>query len=162
VENFSIREIIEQAVQTERLGNGFYSNMAQRFKENDKLKNLFELLATKERQHEIKFSELKNKVKDEEPEGWEEASQYLRAIVESEFFLGKHKSLPSLEHLRKTEDAVRYALGFEKETLLYYHGLREIVRERKIMDEIINEEKSHIVWLNEYKNKLQIKNQNET
>ncbi|MCK5511683.1 MAG: hypothetical protein KAI96_02680, partial [Thermodesulfovibrionia bacterium] len=89
MEHFSIREIIEQAVQTERLGNGFYSNMAQRFKENDKLKNLFELLATKERQHEIKFSELKNKIKDEEPEGWEEASQYLRAIVESEFFLGK-------------------------------------------------------------------------
>ncbi len=161
MEQFSIEEVIEQAVQTERFGNGFYTKMAERFKENEKLRNLFEELATQELQHERKFSELKNKIMNEKPEGWEEVSQYLRAIVESEFFLGKYKSLPLLEHLQKTEDALHYAIGFEKETLLYYYGMRDIVREREIMDEIINEEKSHILWLNEYKNTFKLKNQNE-
>ena len=149
MEKYSVGEIVEQAVQTERLGREFYVSMAGRFKENNRLKDLFGLLASKELQHEKKFSELTKKIKDEEPPGWEEVSRYLRAIVESEFFLGRNKSLPSLEHLKKAEDAVKYALGFEKETLLYYYVLKEVVMEKGIVGEIIDEEKSHIVWLKE-------------
>ena len=73
------------------------------------------MLAVNEQQHEKRFSELKNKIKNEEIEGWGDVSQYLRAIVESEFFLGKNKSLPSLEHAKTVTDAVNFALGFEKE-----------------------------------------------
>jgi rubrerythrin len=32
--------------------------------------------------------------------------------------------------------------------------LRSIVREKKVMDEIITEEKNHIVWLQRYKGGL--------
>lgn len=120
MDKFSTREVIEQAVQTEKLGCEFYTAMAKRFKENEKLKNLFEMLAVKEQQHEKRFSELKNKIEDEEIENSEEVSQYLRAIIESEFFLGKNKSLPSLEHGKTVTDAVNFALVFEREALLYY------------------------------------------
>ena len=75
----------------------------------------------------------------------------MRAIVESEFFLGKEKSLPSLEHLKTTEDAVHFAIGFEKETLLYFHSLKDVVKEKEVVDEIINEEKSHIRWLSDFR-----------
>jgi len=37
---------------------------------------------------------------------------------------------------------VKFALGFEKETLLYFMELRKIVKEKEVMDEVINEEKS--------------------
>ena len=154
MEKFSIREVVAQAVQTEKLGYEFYTAMAKRFKENEKLKNLFEMLAVKEQQHEKRFSELKNKIEDEEIENWEEVSQYLRAIVESEFFLGKNKSLPLLEHAKTVTDAVNFALGFEKETLLYYYNLKDIVKEKEIVDEIIKEEKQHIIWLHEFKKGL--------
>ncbi len=160
MESFSIKEVIEQAVQTEKLGYKFYITMAERFEKDEKLKKLFETLALKEQRHEKTFSELKKIIGDERPENWEEASQYLRAIVESEFFLGKNKSLPLLEHVKTTIDAVNFALGFEKETLLYFHSLRDIVKEKEIVDEIINEEKSHIMWLSEYKANSKIKNQN--
>jgi len=59
-----------------------------------------------------------------------------------------------MERVRTAQDAVNFALGFEKETLLYYMELRSIVREKKVMDEIINEEKSHIVWLQRLKSSL--------
>ena len=156
MDKFSTREVIEQAVQTERLGCEFYTAMAKRFKENDKLKNLFEMLAVNEQQHEKRFSELKNKIKikNEEVEGWEDVSQYLRAIVESEFFLGKNKSLPSLEHVKTIVDALNFALGFEKETLLYYHSLKDIIDEKDVMNDIIKEEKQHIIWLHELKRSL--------
>ncbi len=154
MDKFSTREVIEQAVQTEKLGCEFYTAMAKRFKENEKLKNLFEMLAVNEQQHEKRFSELKNKIEDEEIENWEEVSQYLRAIVESEFFLGKNKSLPLLEHVKTANDALNFALEFEKETLLYYHSLNNIIDEKDVMNDIIKEEKQHIIWLHELKRSL--------
>ena len=147
MEKYSISEVIEQAVQTEKLGAGFYTEMAGKFEDNKKIKKLFKTLAAMESAHELKFSELKNRVKDEKIEGWEEVSQYLRAIVESAFFLGQGKSLSSMRNVKTESDAVNYALGFEKETLLYYLGIREIIKGKKAINEIIKEEKSHIVLL---------------
>jgi rubrerythrin len=149
MENYSIREIIEQAIQTEKLGYGFYSEMAERYGENETMKGLFETLAGQEMKHEKMFSALKEKTGDELIENWEEASKYLRAIVESEYFLGKGKSLTSLEHLKSEMDIIKYAIRFEKETLLYYHSLRDIVNDKETIDVLIREEKSHIVWLND-------------
>ncbi len=148
---FSISEVIEQAVQMEKLGYEFYTAMAERFKKNEGLRELFEILAIKELQHEKRFSELKKKTGNIELEGWEEATKYLRAIVESEFVLGRGKSLPSLEYVKTATDATNFALNFEKETLLYFHSLRDVVAEKGIVDEIINEEKTHIVWLCEFR-----------
>ena len=64
---------------------------------------------------------------------------------------GKNKSLPSLEHVKSIGDAVNFAMGFEKETLLYFYEIRNIIKEKDIVDEIINEEKSHIMWLSRFK-----------
>lgn len=154
MKSFSVREIVEQAVQTEKLGYEFYTLMAGKFKEKEGFSDFFKELAVKERQHEKIFSGLRNKVGDEEIEGQEEVEQYLKAIVESEFFLGKNKSLPLLKYVKTAADAVKFALGFERETLLYFYKLRDVIKEKKIVDEIIKEEQSHIVWLNEYKTKL--------
>jgi rubrerythrin len=147
MERLSIIEVIEQAVQTEVLGNEFYSGMARKFEEDEGLRNLFETLAQKELLHKQHFQELKEITGETEPEGWEEASKYFRAIVESEFFLGKGKSLPSLEHIKTARDAVKFAISFEKETMLYFLGIRDVVKDREVVDEIINEERSHIMWL---------------
>ena len=146
---FSVREVIEQAIQTEKTGNEFYTAMAKKFHENNELKKLFETLAAQEIRHEQVFTALKNKVKDEAPEGWDEVSLYLKAIVDSEFFLGKDKSLSAARNVNSSAEAIKFALGFERETLLYYYGLRDMIQEKKVVDEIISEEKSHIVWLSD-------------
>lgn len=151
MERYSIREVVEQAVRTERLGYEFYTTIAKRFEKNEGLKRLFDTLAGKELVHEKMFLELRDMMGEEEPEAWAEVSEYMRAIVESEFFLGREKSLPSLEHVNTAEDAVRFAMGFEKETLLYFYALRDAVKETDMVDEIINEERSHIMWLAKFK-----------
>lgn len=150
MEKFSIREIIEQAVQTERIGAKFYDEMARRFQENKDIKALFETLSAKEVQHEMTFSRLKEKV-NEDIEGEDEFSEYLRAIVESAFFLGKDKSLTTMDEVRTVSDALAHALSFEKETLLYYVGLRDALEEKDLLDMIIKEEKSHIAWLSKFR-----------
>ena len=154
MEKYSIREIIEQAIQTEKLGNEFYTKMAEKFHDNQELKRLFETLSAHEARHEKSFVALSEKMKDEEPEGWDEVTLYLRAIVDSEFFLGKDKCLPSLEHVKTAGEAVDFALCFERETLLYYYAMREATKEKEILDKIIAEEKSHITWLNNLRRSL--------
>jgi rubrerythrin len=144
---FSIKEVVEQAVQTEKLGHEFYAAMARKFHDNNELRKLFELLAAHELKHGTSFSALEKTIGDQQIEGWDEVTQYLRAIVDSEFFLGKDKCLPSLEHVKTAAEAIDFALCFERETLLYYYTLRESIKEKNILDAIINEEKSHIVWL---------------
>jgi rubrerythrin len=144
---FSVREVIEQAIQTEKTGNEFYTAMAKKFHENNELKKLFGTLAAQEIKHEQVFTALKDKIKDEAPEGWDEVALYLKAIVDSEFFLGKDKSLAAIQNVNTSADAIKFALGFERETLLYYYGLRDMIQEKKVIDEVIKEEKSHIVWL---------------
>lgn len=151
---FSVSEIIEQAVQTERLGYDFYNEMSARFAKHEELRKLFETLAIKELHHEKFFAGLRDKAGTGGAEEWEEVSHYLRAIVESEFFLGNNKALPSLDHITTPEDAVRFALVFEKETLLYFYSLREMVQDKELIDRIIIEEKSHVVWLNRLKNNM--------
>ena len=151
---YNITEVLEMAVQTEKLGFQFYTSMAEKFKDDTELVKLFTTLASKEKTHEKTFSKLKDMVAKSgaEPVEWGEVTNYMRAFVESEFFLGKGKSLPSMDHLRTAKDAVKFALGFEKETLLYFMELRKIVKEKEVVDEVINEEKSHIAWLASFKN----------
>ncbi len=148
---FSTGEVVEMAIQTERLGYEFYSAMSRRFEKDEKLRGLFEMLAFKERAHEKIFTEIKGKVKDEGTVDREEVARYLRAVVESEFFLGKEKSLPPLEHVKSETEAVNFALSFEKETLLYFYSLRDMVRDKEIITAIIKEEKEHVAWLREYR-----------
>jgi hypothetical protein len=88
------------------------------------------------------------------PDNWGEAAKYLRAIVESEFFLGDNKVLPNFGHLETAEDVINYAITFEKVTLLYYLELKDVVDDQEAIYDIINEEKGHIVWLSDYRKSL--------
>ena len=150
---YSIDEIMEMAIQTEKLGYQFYTGMAEKFKKDDGLVKLFTTLANKEKVHERTFTGLKDMVAKHgtEPIEWEEVTNYMRAFVESQFFLGRAKALPSMDHVKTVQDAVLFALGFEKETLLYFFELRSIVKEKEVVDEVINEEKSHIRWLDTFR-----------
>ncbi len=153
---YSISEILEMAVQTEKLGNQFYTEMADRFQSNQELVRLFNTLAAKERIHEKTFTSLKEMAAAgaPKPTNWEDVADYMRAFVESEFFIGKGKALPSMDKIKSAKDAVNFALGFEKETLLYFMELRNIVKEKEMVDEVINEEKSHIMWLDRFRTSL--------
>jgi rubrerythrin len=156
MQSYSVREVIEMAVRTEKLGHTFYTEMAERFASDEGLNDLFTTLATMELKHERIFTELLDKISDSEPNEWGEAQNYFRAIMESEFFMGGEKSLPNLDHVKTVLDATNFAIGFEKETTLFFVGMRTSVADadRKIVDEIIEEEIKHIAILTHFKESL--------
>lgn len=151
MERFSIREALEMAIRTERLGFTYYNELAEKFKNNKPIHELFTKLAEREVAHEHKFIDLKKLVGDAEPDNWEEVSEYMRAYVEGAFFLGREQAFSHMQSVTDVFAAVGFAIGFEKETLLFFYNIREVVEEKEIVDEIIQEEKNHITWLTRFK-----------
>ena len=153
---FSVQEVLEMAVQTEKLGAEFYINMAEKFKDNEEFRDLFVMLSKKEKEHENIFNSIIEEMGSsyQMPDNWGEAAKYLKAIVESEFFLGDDKALPNFDHLQTAQEVINYAITFEKVTLLYYLELKDVVDDEEAVHDLINEEKSHIVWLSDYRKKL--------
>jgi rubrerythrin len=155
MESYSAREVIEMAVQTEKLGYDFYLKMAEKFREDLEVKGIFEKLALREQVHQKTFAELKTLLGDEEPEKWDEVAPFMKALIESAFFIGKEQSTAHVDHIQDFRGAVGFALAFEKETLLFFHSIRAFVTEKEMIDEIINEETSHIMWLNSFMGRKQ-------
>ncbi|MBF0538209.1 MAG: ferritin family protein [Nitrospirae bacterium] len=157
MENVSIHEIIEMAIRTEKLGFSYYSELVQKFKKNDELHALFNKLAESEANHAARFTRLKESLQQEQLENWPEVSQYMRAYVESAFFMGANKATMHMQNIQDPNAAIGLAIAFEKETLLYFYGMTDAVRQDKdryVLDEIIKEEKGHIIILSDLKEKL--------
>ena len=79
-------------------------------------------------------------------EEWECYVGYLSATVQSSLFEGPDKALAAAEQVTDEKEAVRMGIGFEKETLLFFYDMRDIVYEadRVSIDKVVAEEKPHI------------------
>jgi len=77
---------------------------------------------------------------------YDEYDVYLKAALDSALFAGPDKALALAEQARDRQTALRMALGFEKDTLLFFYDLREMVSEaeQKAVTGIIREEKTHL------------------
>ena len=71
---------------------------------------------------------------------------YLQAALSNALFAGPDKGLALAEQAQSREEALQAAMGFEKDTLLFFYDLRDMVSEaeRKTITAIINEEKAHL------------------
>jgi rubrerythrin len=145
---YSVPEMMEMAVETERGGKLFYETVAGQSKD-DNLKNLFAYLADQENQHIRVFEDIARNVKvprDETPVNWEEVVPYLKAVTDSRYFLGKDKALSLAKEATTTEQAVELALAFEKETLVFYLEAADMMpsANRPAVDALIREERAHV------------------
>jgi rubrerythrin len=145
---YSATEIMEMAVETEKGGKLFYETVAAQSKDEG-LKGLFSYLADEENRHIRAFEEIAKTVKvrpDEMPANWEEVVPYLKAVTESRYFLGADKALALARDAKTPGQAVKLALAFEKETLVFYMEAADIVPalNRPAVEALIGEERGHI------------------
>ena len=139
-------DLIDFAVQTEIHGAHFYREAAE-LSEDDEASDLFEYLAFQEERHRLVFEGLSEAVVPSaiDADEAQEALGYISAAVDQECF-GKSSALKQIRPGASSEEMVRQAMVFERETLLFFYGLRDLVRpaERALLDDIIAEEKSHM------------------
>ena len=153
---FDVTEIYQFAIQIEENGEKFYRAMAEKFDE-PKAKELFDFLAEEEVRHEKIFREMLAKIEDYNPqESYPgEYFDYLHAYADNLVFT-LDKIEEGISSVHTVDEALQYAIGKELDTILYYHEMRNVVPEhqQKMVDDIIDEERKHVVQLTEMKRQL--------
>lgn len=140
---YSLRDLVEIAVQIEIGGEKFYRYAAER---NEVLRDTFLFLAEEEKRHATTFQSLISAQQEDPGIDVVEAIPYIRAIVDSGVlrYLSERAEFP--EKMGSVSEALEFALGLEKESLLFYYQLLERIGENRkpIVEKIIGEEKKHI------------------
>lgn len=151
---FNAIEILEMAGEIERNGARFYRAAMVNF-DDDETCDLLQDLAAMEDQHEQIFAAMQQHFADQEnapdmfdPE--DQSAPYLRAMAEGRVFDVRSDPVDMLSGLESLEDILKFAIQLEKESIVFYVGIKNIVPEslgRDKIDDIIKEEMSHIVLL---------------
>jgi rubrerythrin len=146
---FSGEELVRIAVRTEETGFAFY-RMAQEKAKSCGMKELFKHLGDQELVHREKFLKLaegmRNSAQPGEPDDRGEVDLYIKAMTEGSLFHGGDKNIVMASKASEESSAVDFAIGFEKDTLLFFYQLEELVHSihKPMVQAVINEEKEHI------------------
>lgn len=146
--DYNADDIFEIAEQLERNGASFYRTAAQGVTDAS-AKVFLSKLADMEDDHEKTFSGMRAQLTADQkkstvfdPDG--DALGYLRALADTRVFFEKEIDTTSLEAVLKD------AITAEKDSIVFYLGMRDMVPEgkgRSRMDDIIKEEMGHIQLL---------------
>ncbi len=148
--DFNADDIFAIAEQLERNGAKFYRTAAKAVKD-DNARQLLLRLAAMEDEHQKIFIQMHSQLTASEktptvfdPEG--EAVGYLKALADTRVFFEKKIDTSSLEAILKD------AITAEKDSIVFYLGMRETVPEnlgRSRLDDVIKEEMSHVRLLSQ-------------
>ena len=142
---FSLKDIVDIAVQIERNGERVYRRAAEKI-EDPSLRSMLQWLADEETQHAKWFEALIDKVPgtgdflEEEKMG----RALLKNAVGAQSFSLEDSDLLSME---KIEDLLKLSIEFEKDTVLFYGMLQPLIEDQKTLEQlhaIIQEEENHI------------------
>ncbi|HUS58824.1 MAG TPA: ferritin family protein [Planctomycetota bacterium] len=152
--HFNADEIFEIAEQIENNGARFYRRAAQG--KDEKTQQLLLDLAGMEETHFATFEKLREALTKLEwrPSGDADGQsvQYLRSIADGHIFDAKADPAAKLTGDETLADILNIAIKLEKDSVIFYQELRQIVPERLgkfRIDHIVGEEMRHIVALSE-------------
>ena len=152
--DFNAAEVFEMAIQIEKNGAAFYRKAAD-LQQEPANKKFLETIAKMEDRHKAGFEEMKQTVSDVEKSSTvfdpnEELFSYLKAMADAHGGEGDPRAADQLTGNETMAQIVQTAIGLEKESILFYLGLKDMVPEklgRDKIDNIIEEEKKHIAQL---------------
>jgi len=152
---FNAFEVFEIAEQIERNGANFYIRAAELFEDPD-ICQMFLRLAEWEKEHEQFFAQMKQQLSEQNRQkNTSEAEDLLpdpRVIAGLAVFGMRSDPAEELRGRQEKTDIIRRAVGKEKDSVVFYHGLKEFVpagADKAKIDDIIKEEMRHIVILDQ-------------
>ena len=143
-------EVFSLAMEIEKSGYAYYKTVADST-DDGALKTLFDFLADQEIQHYEYFKSLEAEIGEItiSEEEWEATSEYIKASVDSRFFIGEDRAIMAAQNVADPINAIDVAIGFEKDTLLFFYELLNVTPEKSkdTTQKIVEEEKRHILML---------------
>jgi rubrerythrin len=151
---FSADEVFEMAEQIERNGAKFYREAAANASDS-KTKQMLLDMAAMEDGHLETFQQMRNELSEQEKaatafDPYNEAALYLQAMADGRGTEGKLSDTQELTGKESTEQVLQAATKAERNSVLFYVGLKELVSARAGKDKveaIIREEVAHIATL---------------
>ena len=141
----------------ERNGARFYSRAAEIFKDDASINEFLNELSSWEKEHEATFRSMKEKLAGSSamptfmgPE--DEVLAYLRALADGRVFDVRVDPSEKLKGDESIEDILHTAIGLEKDSIVFYIGMKKLVPDRlgrDQLDDIIKEEMRHISILSD-------------
>ncbi len=151
---FNVDEVFEMAEQIERNGARFYRKAADGAA-GETSRDMLLRLAAMEDDHEKTFGAMRAELPAAErkpmvfdPEG--ETGMYLNAMADGYVFDVRTDPSERLTGDESVQDVLQTAIGLEKESVVFYHGLKQLVPEdagKARVEDIINQEMGHIALL---------------
>jgi rubrerythrin len=161
---FNADEVFEMAVRIENNGAAFYRKAAG-LQSDIKNQKFLEGLANMEDRHEKIFTDMRTTLteKDKEPkvfDPFDEVSQYLAAMADTMGGEGSPSVADALTGNESLEEILKIAVGLEKDSILFYLGIKDLIPAQSgkdRIDEIIKEERRHVIQLSKLLEKLKAK-----
>lgn len=150
-------ELAKIAIGIERNGAAFYDSLAESTRDK-KSRGIYKELADKERIHINIFQDMLSQIGDyHSPETFtEEYELYLKALIDSSVFSNDQAAREMAQNVASDTEAIQIGINAEKDSILFYSEMREMVRpsDHEVINNIIDEERSHLKRLSELKQKL--------
>ena len=151
---YNSEEVLEIACRIEENGARFYHEAARHFDEPN-AKQMFLALARMEEEHEVTFNTMRGT-----PDTLAEVLgdpddltvSYLHAIAGGSVFPVDVDPVSMFNGHVTVTDVIKKAIGLEKDSIVFYQGIREMVAEgngRSKVEAILREEMSHISLLSD-------------
>jgi len=148
-----VRELIRLAKRDEDVGAEFYQKLAEKVESED-LKKKFLEIREQEIGHSERFQEMLDQLSDYVPQedfpG--EYEQYFQSFLSKREYLDSDDAVEAASRIESDMEAIKFALGQEKNTLLFFLEMKELVpssQHREMVHEVIDEERDHIVELSQ-------------
>jgi len=153
---FNADEVLEIAQDIERNGADFYKRAAELGQSGSARAMLLELAAMEE-DHEKTFAEMRSGLTEAERrqmtyDPGEELPLYLQVMADKGVFGKKSEPARAFTGKETIEEVLRLAIGLEKDSIVFYLGLQELVPERlggARIEHILREEMGHIATLSD-------------
>ncbi|MFH1421135.1 MAG: ferritin family protein [Planctomycetota bacterium] len=157
-DRYASSEIVEMGIQIEKNGMKFYNWAADTAKSNE-LKDVFRFLAKQEESHIKVFSGILSEIKNYEPKEafTDEYYSYLRLLAGDHIFTKANTGEEIAAKIHTDIDALSMAIKFEKESVLFYYEIKNLVIDdsKKAIDKLIEQEQEHFSKLSKLKEKVQ-------
>jgi rubrerythrin len=154
---FSGSELLEVALGIERNGMAFYQALADKTGSKD-VKDIYNYLAGEEKKHLDTFQGMSDSLgQAKPPETYtEEYMLYLKSLIDNVVFSNVTEAQQKAARVFNEIEAVDTGIQAEKDSILFYTELQNLVREmdRKVILNIVDEEKKHLRQLSELKKGL--------
>lgn len=155
---FFAKEVVEAAIRIEGNGLSFYRYLSQR-QEREDVREVFEYLTGEEQRHIAEFKRLAENLKEPPDLTWEreDFALYLENLADDNVFKEDGSGEKRAKEVQSALDAVKLGIQFEKDTIIFFHELQNLVRqeERQAVHQLIQWEKEHLVRLFGIKRQLE-------